>query len=68
MRRELRKIILVRNNVTVPCDKIEGAVVLLYRHELTVGLVDDLPVYVQIIIDSGYRVEEIARIGKTMAT
>jgi hypothetical protein len=68
LRRELGKIVFVRDNVAMPCDKVEGTVILLNTDQLPVGFTDNMPVDVQILVDSGNWIKKIARIGQAMAT
>lgn len=52
----------------MPCDKIEWAVVLLDGVQLPIRLVDNLPVDVQVFVDSCYWVQKVARIRQTVPT
>ena len=52
----------------MPCNEVEGAVVLLNGIVKTVGLVDDGPICMEDLVDVSHRVEEISGVGQAVAT
>lgn len=52
----------------MPSNEIKGAVILLYRDQLTIRFIDNVPVDMQLIINSSNWEKEVTRIRQTMAT
>lgn len=52
----------------MPSDEVIWAVVLLNTHKLAIDLVHDSVINVQVIVNSGNRVQKVAGVGQTMAT
>ena len=68
LRRELRKIVLVRHHIPMPSHQIKRAMILLYGRKLSIRLIHNPPIHMELVIDRSNGVQEVAGICQPVAT